>query len=343
VAAPEIVNGQIGSGVGVVTDETVDFPRETLRSTAFQAAFDRLVHYAKFDGVTVLLEGESGTGKTFFARHLHALSRRNRAPMVAVNLAELDDALVSSDLFGHVAGSFTGASRNRLGLAGSASGGTLFLDEIGKASPVVQRRLLGLLERRAVRPVGADRELPLDVRLVAATNVSLGELVRRDAFLEDLVPRLGLFRVKIPALRDRRPDIPGLIELLIRKHYAKFEHRSPPVFDTRLLQAMEAAPWPGNLRELDSAVQLLLACARGAGLITLAHCDDNLQSLIDIDRARSSRPTSSEDLRAFVRELGSISEAARSLRLARSTVQRQLRKSSAPASSRVQLDTQDEV
>lgn len=308
-------------------DTSADFPSITTKSAGFRSALERLERYAAFDNVTVLLEGETGTGKTFFARRLHAASPRKTASLHHVNLAALDDALASSELFGHVAGAFTGASRQRLGLVASASGATLFLDEIGKASESVQCRLLGALEHRSVRPVGSDREIPVDVRIVAATNVPLDELVRSGRFLPDLVPRLGLFRVRIPPLRERRVDIPGLVHLLVSRHAESFGYGDAfPVVDIPLMHALQDAEWPGNVRELDAAIQRILATARCAALLRLDHCDDNLEYLVQIARSRSARPLTVEGLEAFVRELGSISEAARSLRVARSTIHRQLRR-----------------
>ena len=198
------------------------FPENTTRSRRFRHALSRIELFSRYDGVTVVIEGECGTGKTYFARYLHKGSSRSDRSFYHVNIAALDDALVSSELFGHVSGAFTGADRARPGLFASAHGGTLFLDEIAKATTQVQCRLLSVVERRAIRPVGADREVPVDVRLVAASNVSLRRLTSDGEFLPDLLDRLGHFRVEIPPLRDRRADIPGLVENFVAAHAPAF-------------------------------------------------------------------------------------------------------------------------
>lgn len=303
------------------------FPESTTRSTRFRHALSRIALFSRYDGVTVVIEGECGTGKTFFARYLHKGSSRSDRSFYHVNIAALDDALVSSELFGHVSGAFTGADRARPGLFVSAHGGTLFLDEIAKATTQVQCRLLSVVERRAIRPVGADREVPVDVRLVAASNVSLRRLTSEGEFLPDLLDRLGHFRVEIPPLRDRRADIPGLVENFVTMHAPAFGYAgTPPAVDASLLRAFELAPWPGNVRELDGTIQRLLATACPEPILTLDHCDDDLQYLLEFVRGPRSQQLTPAGVERVVTEVGSISEAARMLNIARSTVQRHLRK-----------------
>jgi DNA-binding NtrC family response regulator len=301
------------------------FPPETLRSAAMRGAIERLERFAAFDRVTVVLEGETGTGKTYFARHLHACSARANRPLVHVDLGALDDALASSDLFGHMSGAYTGASRGRLGFFVTAHNGMLFLDEIGKASERVQCRLLSVIERRALRPLGADREVPVDVRLVVATNVPLERLAEEGKFLPDLIPRLGQFRVRIPPLRERRQDVPGLAAMCVARHAGDFGYVRAPSIDADLVRALQLAGWPGNLRQLDGTIQRLLAAATPDPVLTLDHCEDDLRYLVDLVRGAPA-PLTPARVREAVRDVGSVSEAARQLGVARSTVQRQLRK-----------------
>lgn len=305
-------------------------PRRGPVSPVYRKALDRLERFARFGHVVVLLEGESGTGKSLLARHVHAASPRARNAFVDVDLSALDDALVNSELFGHVQGSFTGAAMGRMGLVLSANHGTLFLDEIGKASLQVQQRLLSLLERKVVRPVGSDRELPVDVRFVAASNVSLEDLVEQERLLPDLLPRLSTFRVRLPPLRARADDIPWLSEACIARHapHFGFAHACPQL-DDALAAAMQRAPWPNNVRELDSVIQRLLVAAEGAGVITLDHCgDEDLVFLRHLAFApKVASPLMTPELaRDVLRQTGSISEAARVLSVARSTLQRLLRR-----------------
>jgi DNA-binding NtrC family response regulator len=179
------------------------------RHPAHLAVLRDIESLAPYEHTTVLVEGESGTGKSYVARLLHQKSPRARAVFHQVILSALDDNLAASDLFGHLSGSYTDARANRPGHFVTANRGTLFLDEIGKASSAVQRKLLHAIEQREIWPVGADRAVRLDVRLVAASNIPLATLVERGTFLGDLAARLAHFRVRLPALRERREDIPA--------------------------------------------------------------------------------------------------------------------------------------
>lgn len=169
-------------------------------SSAMRSAMTRLEKLARIGAHTVVIEGESGTGKTWLAKRFHALSPRADGPFVSVSLAALTESLVCSELFGHEAGAYTDARRTRTGYFVSANQGTLFLDEIGKASSSVQQAVLQAIEYGVIRPVGADREVQVDVRVLAATNVSLESLVADGRFLADLFARIGLLRVHLPPL-----------------------------------------------------------------------------------------------------------------------------------------------
>ena len=206
--------------------------------------------------VPVLIEGPSGAGKELVARELHARSPRARGPFRAINAAAVPESLLESELFGHEAGAFTGARRRQLGLFRGAEGGTVFLDEVESMPLSFQSKLLRMLQERRVRPVGGSDELPVDFRLVAATNRSLEELVREGTFREDLYYRLTVVRLRLPALRDRPADIRPLAEHFLASAIAEGMACGPaPTLSEAALERLEAHPWPGNVRELENAIQ----------------------------------------------------------------------------------------
>lgn len=230
-------------------------------SPAMRAVLDVLGRIASSD-VPVLLTGPTGSGKGLLARYLHAESSRAGGPFVTVNCAALPEPLLESELFGHAKGAFTGASTNHAGLFTEASGGTLFLDEIGEMAPSLQAKLLDVLERRVVRPLGTTKELPVDVRIVSATHRDLRRRVAEGLFRDDLLYRLDVVPLAVPALRERREDIPELVERFLLE--AKARHPSSCVVRVSrecLLEMLEY-PWPGNVRELSHAVERLVLLGR---------------------------------------------------------------------------------
>jgi DNA-binding NtrC family response regulator len=295
------------------------------RHPAHLAALRSIESLAAYEHATVLIEGESGTGKSYAARLLHESSPRARGPFHQVILSALDDNLAGSDLFGHLSGSYTDARQNRPGHFVTANRGTLFLDEIGKASASVQRKLLHAIEHREIWPVGADRVVHLDVRLVAATNIPLQTLVAQGTFLEDLLARLVHFRVRLPALRERRGDIPALVRQFVALRGSTCGHpKSPPPVSPDLMSALGRAAWPYNLRQLDGVMQRLLmqAASDESQELSLAHCVGELAWLRGTD-ATSRRPSAAL-VRERMKELGSASATARSLGISRWTVYRYL-------------------
>jgi DNA-binding NtrC family response regulator len=204
---------------------------------------------------TVLILGESGVGKELIARGLHVCSRRAAGPFVAVNCGAIPEHLLESELFGHVRGAFTGAHRDREGRFTLADGGTLFLDEIGDMSAVLQTKLLRVLQEQEFEPVGSSKTERVDVRIVAATNQDLHELMEQRRFREDLYFRLSVVPIEVPPLRERREDVPVLIE-----HFLKLQRRAHP--DLRGLtegarKRLEEYDWPGNVRQLESLIERL--------------------------------------------------------------------------------------
>lgn len=207
--------------------------------------------------ITVLLEGETGTGKQVLARGIHQLDRkRNAFPFVTVHCSTISDALAESELFGHHRGAFSGAVSGRKGLFQSAQHGTVLLDDINDLPFHLQPKLLDVIQRKIVRPVGSDLEMTIDVRIIAACNQPLEPLVREGRFRCDLYHRLNVVKLLLPALRDRRPDLKHLILTLAKRHgwlYKPIEE-----IDTCLLSFLESNPFLGNVRELENAVQRML-------------------------------------------------------------------------------------
>jgi two-component system response regulator AtoC len=214
---------------------------------------------------TILIEGESGTGKELIAQAIHQSSPRSHGPFVAVHCAALSETLLESELFGHERGSFTGATERRIGRFESADGGTLFLDEIGEISGSIQVKLLRFLETKAIDRVGGTKTVELDVRLVTATNRNLEQLVREGKFREDLYFRLDVVRFVMPALRERKEDIPALLAHFIKIFSA--ENGVPPIeIEPGAMKTLMAYPWPGNIRELRNFCENAVVLRKGGKL-----------------------------------------------------------------------------
>lgn len=294
-------------------------------SAAARRMMEQALMFARCDQVPILLEGESGTGKSQLARYIHQLSRRAARPFQAVLLSTLDDSIASSDLFGHVRGAFTDARQVRSGHFVESKGGSLFLDEIGKASRTVQGKLLHAIEYKEITPVGSDRTIHVDTRIIAATNVPLEVLVEQGQFLPDLAARFGHFRLQLPPLRERRADIPQLVTSYVRRHFTSFGYATAPAISAELQAVLQNAQWPTNLRELDSAVKYLLMTACGDLVLDLRHCTGPLAPLAAMsERQREAKDP--DQIRELVVREGGISQAARALGVPRSTIQRRLKR-----------------
>jgi DNA-binding NtrC family response regulator len=215
--------------------------------------------------VTVLVSGESGTGKERVAEAIWRASGRAGRTFVRFNCAALVAELAEAELFGHARGAFTGAVRARHGLFGEADGGTILLDEIGELAPALQGKLLRALQEGAVRAVGEERERKVDVRVIAATNRDLKEMVGRGAFREDLYYRLNVVHLRVPPLRERPEDIPVLARHFLGRFAARFGVQLPPASD-ELLARLRAHDWPGNVRELENALESLVALSSEGAL-----------------------------------------------------------------------------
>jgi DNA-binding NtrC family response regulator len=211
---------------------------------------------------TVLITGESGTGKEIVARTIHYSSPRAEAPFVSINCGALPSELLESELFGHVKGAFTGAIAAKKGLFQVARGGTVFLDEIGEMPPPAQVRLLRVLQERTIRMVGGTEEIPVDARVIAATNADLAARVAGSSFREDLFYRINVIPIALPPLRERREDIPILAELFAQR-FSEEMGRALVGFTPEAMRALEAYQWPGNVRELENCVQRAMTLSAG--------------------------------------------------------------------------------
>jgi DNA-binding NtrC family response regulator len=248
---------------------------------------------------TVLISGETGTGKELIARAIHYNSPRKDAPFVVADCAALTESLLESELFGHVRGAFTGAVRDRKGLVESARGGTLFLDEISTISPSIQGSLLRLIQEHEIRPVGADRTVKVDVRLVAATNRDLKVMADKGEFRDDLFYRLSVFTIALPPLRDRTEEIPLLTHHFIQQFAARLDKPIAGIAP-RAMTALELHDWPGNVRELQNVIE------RACLLADNRHIDvEDLPTIIGEQQTDEwdDVPTSAESLAARKKEL----------------------------------------
>lgn len=225
----------------------------------------RLVRLAAPRPTTVLLIGETGTGKEVIAKAIHKLSRRASGPFVRVNCGALHENLLESELFGHIKGSFTGAVSDKVGRFEAAHGGTIFLDEINSTSPQLQLKLLRVLQERELERVGDSKTIRVDVRVLAATNASLEELVESGAFREDLYYRLNVIPMVLPPLRERREDIAPLAHFFLRR-YADVHKCPVPDLTPAVIDALKFHDWPGNVRELENTLERLVVMADGGSI-----------------------------------------------------------------------------
>jgi DNA-binding NtrC family response regulator len=277
---------------------------------------------------TVLIEGESGTGKELIAAALHRHSDRAGGRLVAVDCGSLTDSLLESELFGYVRGAFTGAVGEKKGLFEEANGGTIFLDEIGDIGASMQAKLLRVLQEYEIKRVGGQEWIRVDVRVVAATNRNLQQLVERGTFREDLFYRLKVVTITLPPLRDRREDIPLLAEYFVRRYAARsgkaIAHLTPEA-----MALLTEHPWPGNIRELEHCIERAVALASGQ-VLTPEDLAPELKASVDATLFRGA-PTLEEVKRRYLAHVlqetgGNISRAAGILGVERRSLQRMLRR-----------------
>ncbi|TVQ14359.1 MAG: sigma-54-dependent Fis family transcriptional regulator [Bacteroidetes bacterium] len=236
----------------------------------------RMISLAADSEVNVLVQGESGTGKELVADAIHGLSDRKNGPLVKVNCSAFSETLLESELFGHVKGSFTGAYKDKPGKFEMANGGTIFLDEIGEINQSIQVKLLRVIQEKTIERVGDNKSVKVDMRIVAATNKNLRELIKKDIFREDLFYRLNVFNIFMPSLRERHLDIPLLVDYFIEKFNTQTGKKVKGVNRDSLKLMMEY-PWPGNIRELQNAIEHAFVLVNG-NIIEMGDLPLELQS-----------------------------------------------------------------
>lgn len=297
------------------------------RSPAMTTLFEILPQISESSS-TVLIEGASGTGKELFARAIHNLSPRKDKPFVAVNCAALPDTLLESELFGHKAGAFTDARRDKPGRFMLANGGTIFLDEIGDVSPAMQIRLLRVLQERMIEPLGSVQPVRTDVRVVAATNRDLSALVREGNFREDLYYRVRVISLKLPGLHERREDIPLLVDHLVAK-FNNLQNKDIEGVSGEVLATLMEYDYPGNVRELENIIEQAFVLCRGR-LIELHHLPAEMRP-VEAAGYITPNPMSLRSMEklligeALRRYKGNRSKAARQLGIDPSTLYRKLK------------------
>jgi len=282
---------------------------------------------------TVLIQGESGTGKELMARAIHELSSRARKPMVTLNCGALPDTLLEAELFGHKAGAFTDARRDRKGRIAAAEGGTLFLDEIGDISPALQVRLLRVLQERTYEPLGSNDPIKANVRFMAATHRDLRKEVKEGRFREDLFYRLNVMQIAIPPLRERKEDIPALARRFLDRQ-STLHGKEIQGFEPEVMDRLMRHTWPGNIRELENAVEHAYVLCRG-DQIRVSELPSTLGEEGSAGRSTSSDAASTKDLHShemaliqttLERHRGNRTAAARDLGIHPTTLWRKLRK-----------------
>ncbi len=285
-----------------------------------------LVEVLKDSDATVLLQGESGTGKGLLAETIHRLGNRARKPFVKVNCGALPEGLLESELFGHVKGAFTGAIRDAVGRFELADGGTAFLDEVGELSPSTQVKLLRFLQEQEFERVGSTKTVRVNVRVIAATNQDLRQLMVQGRFRPDLFYRLNVIPIELPPLRERPEDIPALVEHILARLASKgrkVKAVSPAVMEVFLLY-----PWPGNIRELENTLEHAVVCSKGS-VIEVGALPRSVLRPAAVPSRRPRGDETDRTLETLAQHRGNQSAAARALGISRTTLWRRLKKAGA--------------
>jgi len=303
------------------------------KSEAIQGILYKIEKIAPTEA-NVLILGENGTGKELVARALHQKSFRAGKPFISVDIAALTDTLFESELFGYKRGAFTDAKEDRAGRFEAANGGTLFLDEIGNISPAMQAKLLTVLQNRQVIPLGSNTPVPVDIRLISATNEPIYALAAKNLFRKDLIYRINTVEITLPPLRERYGDV----ELLARhfaSHYAAKNHKPVPEFSEAALRKLNQHSWPGNIRELQHAVERAIIMAEGLVLQPQDFSFSSMEMPVAPDTTAAALPATTLPLHEIERETirrvieknrGNISKSAKELGLTRTALYRRLNK-----------------
>src|SRR5437762_3209834 len=296
----------------------------------------------------VLIYGENGTGKELVAHLLHLRSDRRDRPFIEMNCAAIPEELIESELFGHVKGSFTGASEDKEGKFAQADGGTLFLDEVGDMSLKTQAKVLRVIEEQRFTPVGGNTSVKVDVRLIASTNKNLGREMELGNFREDLYYRLNVLPFQVPPLRERKEDIEALIRYFL-EDFAKKYGRKPPVVTRKAMEVLEGYPWPGNVRELRNMMERLVIMQPRNRIDVFDLPDEILRRTVLASAEPEESPTLQDARERFEREFilktlaeyrGNISRASQALGVERSNLYRKMKQLGIPYLARENGDAE---
>ena len=296
------------------------------KSPAMLEMFKTIEKVARTDA-NVLILGENGTGKEMVARYIHKLSKRSDKIFLSVDLGSLSESLFESELFGRVKGAFTDARDDRQGRFLTASEGTLFLDEIGNITPAMQSKLLSVIQNKVVTPIGSNKQIPVDVRLICATNQSLQEMVKQGNFREDLLYRINTIQISIPPLRERGSDITDLANYFLKKYADKYDKPKLKLSD-KALDRLSEYPWPGNVRELSHSVErAVILCDKDV----LTPSDFFLNEDLSFNDLTNNPITLDEAEKILIsnsikRNKGNLSNVARELKIGRQTLYRKMEK-----------------
>jgi DNA-binding NtrC family response regulator len=309
-------------------DERLGFEKIIGNSKAMLQVFDHARRAAASES-TVLITGESGTGKELFAEGIHQNSPRKEGPFVVVNMAAVPEHLVESELFGHVKGSFTGATESRVGRFETANNGTIFIDEIGDFALESQAKLLRVLEKHTITPIGSNEEREVDVRVVAATSRDLDQIVKDNDFREDLYYRLNVVNLHLPPLRERREDIPLLISHFLKE--LSEADKDALELDPELKEYLETHDWPGNVRQLKNCLESMIVLAAGEVLTTadlpaIVENDSTSADEVQIPPGMTLEKLEHEAVEQALKECdGNRTHAAKMLGISVRTLQRKLK------------------
>lgn len=305
--------------------KAIDLGGEMIGSSDAFGLIAEIIQRVKDNHATILIQGESGTGKELVARSIHFSGKFAQGPFIAVNCGAIPENLLEAELFGYTKGAFTDAHETRKGFFQAADNGTIFLDEIGNASPAVQGKLLRVLQEKEVTKVGAQRAEKLNVRVIAATNSNLEELVRSKQFRDDLYYRLTVVSITMPPLRERFSDIRLLVERFLDKYGIEYKGR-PVGIAPEALKILERYPWPGNIRELENVIQRgVIMCD---GRVEVAHLPDQVKYKIDFsnDSLKSLKEVEREHITKILAATGNNkTKAAEILGIDRKTLREKLK------------------
>lgn len=310
----------------LIEDTNTNYQDFIGKSPAMLEMFKTIEKVARTDA-NILILGENGTGKEMVARHIHKLSKRFDKIFLGVDLGSLSESLFESELFGHIKGAFTDAREDRQGRFQTASEGTLFLDEIGNISPAMQSKMLSVIQNKTITPIGSNKSIPVDVRLICATNQNLQDMVKQGGFREDLLYRINTIQIKIPPLRERGNDIVELANFFLKKFADKYD-KSRLSINSKAIDKLGEYPWPGNVRELSHCIERAVILSDKDILTpTEFFLNDDL-SFNDLSNTPITLDEAEKILigNSIKRNKGNLSNVARELKIGRQTLYRKMEK-----------------